>query len=92
MNQLDKKYQILKKRLDALNYNFPFNEFSTSLVEKLLNDLIKTTENLQSLKNSIKDSNFTEKNEFLKFENNKLISENNLIHFEIIKIKENNDI
>ena len=43
---LEKKYLSLKKRLDALHYCQPLGIDSVGLVEKLLNDLIKTTEGL----------------------------------------------
>jgi centrosomal protein CEP135 len=47
-NNSDKKYLLLKKRLDSLHYSYPFSIDSSSLVEKLLNDLIKTTEAFSS--------------------------------------------
>ena len=41
---VERKYLQLKKRLDALHYCQPMGVDSVFLVEKLLNDLIKTTE------------------------------------------------
>lgn len=40
----EQKFLFLKKRLDACHYCQPFTIESAALVEKLLNDLIKTTE------------------------------------------------
>ena len=48
-----KNYLLLKKRLDALHYCQNLTIDSASLVERLLNDLIKTTEGYQNLKKSI---------------------------------------
>jgi centrosomal protein CEP135 len=43
----------VRKQLDALHYCLPFNVQSTALVEKLLNDLLQTTEGYQKLKAEI---------------------------------------
>ena len=40
----ERKFLLLKKRLDALHYCYPVSLDSSALVEKLLNDLVKTTE------------------------------------------------
>ena len=58
------RYQSVRKQLDQLHYCLPFSKYhllmkypidteSTSLVERLLNDLLKTTEGYQKLKNEI---------------------------------------
>ena len=60
------KYQAVRKQLDSLHYCLPFSKSnlpdlirvfadveSCELVEKLLNDLLKTTEGYQTLKNKI---------------------------------------
>ena len=49
-NSSDKKFLLLKQRLDGLHYCQPLTIDSASLVEKLLNDLLKTTETNQNLK------------------------------------------
>ena len=38
------RYQAVRKQLDSLHYCYPFNVQSSELVEKMLNDLLKTTE------------------------------------------------
>lgn len=43
----ERKFLLLKKRLDALHYCQPLNLEACPLVEKLLNDLVKTTEGFQ---------------------------------------------
>lgn len=40
----EKKFLLLKKRLDSFHYFQPLAIESAALVEKLLNDLVKTTE------------------------------------------------
>lgn len=54
----EKKFMLLKKRLDALHYCQPFTVESASLVEKLLNDLIKVNEGYQSLKKNNENLQF----------------------------------
>ena len=46
----DKKYLTLKKKLDALHYTQPLGVESVNLVDRILNDLIRTTEGFQKLK------------------------------------------
>lgn len=48
--EVDKRFLFLKKRLDALHYCQTLSVESCPLVEKLLNDLVKTTEGFQLLK------------------------------------------
>ena len=38
------RYQAVRKQLDQLHYCLPFNVHSTELVERLMTDLLKTTE------------------------------------------------
>ena len=44
----EKKFLLLKNRLDKLHYYQPLTIESAALVERLLNDLIKTTEGFQN--------------------------------------------
>ena len=46
----ERKFLALKRRLDALHYQQPLTMESAALAEKLLNDLLKTTEGFQRLK------------------------------------------
>ena len=48
--QAEKRFMSLKKRLDALHYCQPLTIESAALAEKLLNDLLRTTEGFQKLK------------------------------------------
>ena len=69
---------------------------STNLVERLLNDLLKTTEGYQKLKNEILVLKHDEKlNQQallpLQKENEKLVKENNKLHHQIIQTKEERD-
>jgi centrosomal protein CEP135 len=94
--QAERKYLMLKKRLDALHYCYPLSPESTTLVEKLLNDLIKTTEGFQGLKKTneeliSKQIKEEQTQNYLKKENSKLTKENNDLHFEMMKIKEDLD-
>ncbi len=89
----DKKFNTLKKRLEALHYCQPITIESASLVEKLLNDLIKTTEGFQNIKKmneELKSSQFKgdQISEPLKRENARLTKENNDLHYDVMKIKE----
>ena len=49
-NAGERRFLLLKKRLDALHYCQPFGMESAALVEKLFNDLVKTTEGFQQIK------------------------------------------
>ena len=46
----EKKFLALKKKLDALHYTQPLGVESVNLVDRILSDLIKTTEGFQKLK------------------------------------------
>lgn len=89
----DQRYQAVRKQLDQLHYCLPFNAESTHLVEKLLNDLLQTTEGYQKLKAEIQMVHHDEKlNQQalvpLQKENEKLTKENNKLHMQVIQTKE----
>jgi centrosomal protein CEP135 len=44
------RYNNVRRRLDQLNYKQGLDQKSVQLVEKMLNDLIRTTEGFQQLK------------------------------------------
>ena len=48
-----RKYQELKRKLDALHYCAPLSLDSTPLVDQILKDLLKTTEGFQQLKKQL---------------------------------------
>lgn len=42
--------ELLRRKLDALGYDHPVDEFSGPLVQKLVDDLVHTTESYRGLK------------------------------------------
>lgn len=92
----NQRYQAVRKQLDQLHYCLPFNVQSSALVERLLNDLLKTTEGYQKLKMQLDLVKHDEKlNQQallpLQKENEKLTKENNKLHFDVIQTKEERD-
>ncbi|CDW76514.1 centrosomal protein of 135 kda [Stylonychia lemnae] len=89
----NQRYQSIKQQLDQLHYSQPFNIESSALVERLLTDLLKTTEAYQKVKNELAIVNNENKlNQQallpLQKENERLSKESNVLHFDIIKAKE----
>ncbi|XP_075786504.1 centrosomal protein of 135 kDa isoform X4 [Pelodiscus sinensis] len=92
----ERKFINLRKRLDQLGYRQPLGVESLPLVEKLFSDLVHTTESLRSTKLSAgkiekECSNFDAILEPYKAENAKLTRENNELHLEILKLKEESE-
>lgn len=92
----EKRFKLLKKRLDALNFCEPLTIDSAALVERLLTTLLKTTEGFQTLKkrNIELEKNHSNQNlqlDPLKYQNKKLSKENNDLHYKMIKVKEDAD-
>ncbi|NXL95289.1 CP135 protein, partial [Alectura lathami] len=92
----ERKFVNLRKRLDQLGYRQPLGVESLPLVEKLFSDLVHTTESLRSAKLSAgkiekECSNYDAVLEPYKTENAKLTRENNELHLEILKLKEQSD-
>ncbi|XP_068536474.1 centrosomal protein of 135 kDa isoform X3 [Anas acuta] len=92
----ERKFVNLRKRLDQLGYRQPLGLESLPLVEKLFSDLVHTTESLRSAKLSAgkiekEFSNYDTILEPYKTENAKLTRENNELHLEILKLKEQSD-
>ncbi|EAS07050.1 centrosomal protein, putative (macronuclear) [Tetrahymena thermophila SB210] len=90
----ERKYLLLRKKLDELHYTQPLQIESAELVDKLLNDLLKTSEGFQKLKNKNQELEqqlcIIEKSlNPLKAENQKLMRENNNLQSEIILSSEN---
>ncbi|NXN28115.1 CP135 protein, partial [Nycticryphes semicollaris] len=92
----ERRFINLRKRLDQLGYRQPLGVESLPLVEKLFSDLVHTTESLRSAKlsagkNEKECSNYDAILEPYKTENAKLTRENNELHLEILKLKEQSD-
>ncbi|XP_075052089.1 centrosomal protein of 135 kDa isoform X2 [Mixophyes fleayi] len=92
----ERKFINLRKRLDQLGYKQPLGIESLPLVEKLFSDLVHTTESLRNAKlsagKSKKESkNFDDVIEPYKAENARVVKENNELHLELLKIREESD-
>lgn len=92
-SELEHAYNLLTNKLRKLNYNYPIGIESTQLVDKILTQLISTTEGYQKLSNkfnSLKTELDAEKKTCLPLrnENMKLVKENNELHLEMIKLRE----
>ncbi|XP_062991870.1 centrosomal protein of 135 kDa [Elgaria multicarinata webbii] len=89
----ERKFINLRKRLDQLGYRQPLGVESLPLVEKLFSDLVHTTESLRSAKLSAgkiekEYSNYDVVLEPYREENARLTRENNELHLEVLKLKE----
>lgn len=85
----EQKYHGLKSQLQALNYLQPLGVESAPLVEKLLEDLVMTTESYRNLERrankEAQSLNILQGQVLpLKNENSRLIRENNKLHQELI--------
>uniref|UniRef100_A0A8C6UP01 Centrosomal protein 135 n=1 Tax=Neogobius melanostomus TaxID=47308 RepID=A0A8C6UP01_9GOBI len=92
----ERKFVNLRKRLDQLGYRHPLGIESLPLVEKLFSDLVHTTESLRSAKLSVgktekEGKNFDVLLEPYKTENARLVRENNDLHLDLLKLKEDKD-
>lgn len=92
----ERKFSTLRKRLDQLGYRQPLGIESLPLVEKLFSDLVHTTESLKNLKQQVSKQ---DKEKFLyednvepyRSDNAKLVKENNELHLQLIKLREDTD-
>ncbi|XP_043985251.1 centrosomal protein of 135 kDa [Gambusia affinis] len=96
MSNAERKFLNLRKRLDQLNYRQPLGIESLPLVEKLFSDLVHTTESLRNAKLSAGKTEKESRNvdallEPYKAENARLIKENNRMHLELLKLREEKD-
>ncbi|XP_013391946.1 centrosomal protein of 135 kDa [Lingula anatina] len=90
---MQQKFANLRKRLDQLGYRQPLGVESLPLVEKLFADLIHTTESLKKSKlasggGSDEPQALSAQIEPYKSDNAKLVRENNELHLQHIKQKE----
>ncbi|XP_036970306.1 centrosomal protein of 135 kDa [Acanthopagrus latus] len=92
----ERKFINLRKRLDQLGYRQTLGIESLPLVEKLFSDLVHTTESLRNAKLSAgkteKESrNFDALLEPYRAENARAVRENNELHQELLKLREEKD-
>ncbi|NXQ53818.1 CP135 protein, partial [Anthoscopus minutus] len=92
----ERRFVNLRKRLDQLGYRQSLGVESLPLVEKLFSDLVHTTESLRRAKLSSgktekECSNYDTILEPYKTETARLTRENNDLHLEILKLKEQSD-
>ncbi|KAL3047427.1 hypothetical protein OYC64_021607 [Pagothenia borchgrevinki] len=95
-NNAERKFVNLRKRLDQLGYRHPLGIESLPLVEKLFSDLVHTTESLRNAKLSAgktekETRNFDAVLEPYRAENARAVRENNELHLELLKLKEEKD-
>ena len=94
--QAQQKFTNLRKRLDQLGYRQTLGLESLPLVEKLFADLVHTTESLKNTKLQLGKTEVETKDvdsaiEPYKSDNAKLVKENNDLHQQIIKHKDETD-
>ncbi len=101
------RFQAVRKQLDSLHYCQPFSKCpaplayccthadleSCALVERMLNELLKTTEAFQAIKNEnavlAQESTLNAQAQLpLQHENERLVKENNELHRQLIERKE----
>ncbi|XP_008301652.1 centrosomal protein of 135 kDa [Stegastes partitus] len=92
----ERKFINLRKRLDQLGYRQPLAIESLPLVEKLFSDLVHTTESLRNVKLSAGKTEKESRNldallEPYRTENAQVVRENNELHLELLKLKEEKD-
>ncbi len=94
----ERKFTNLRKRLDQLGYRQPLGLESVPLVEKLFSDLIHTTESLKNSKlqqsrgeSSSRGRSDADISESYRSDNAKLVRENNDLHLQLIRQKEESD-
>uniref|UniRef100_UPI00398F6C8A centrosomal protein of 135 kDa n=1 Tax=Pristiophorus japonicus TaxID=55135 RepID=UPI00398F6C8A len=92
----ERKFVNLRKRLDQLGYRQPLGIETLPLVEKLFSDLVHTTESLRNAKLSSGKTEKESKNldsvlEPYRAENARLVQENNKLHQELLRVKEESD-
>ncbi|KAI3369003.1 hypothetical protein L3Q82_025978, partial [Scortum barcoo] len=96
MSSAERKFVNLRKRLDQLGYRNPLGIESLPLVEKLFSDLVHTTESLRRAKLSAGKTERESRNvdallEPHKADNARLVQENNELHLQLLKLKEEKD-
>ncbi|XP_059197892.1 centrosomal protein of 135 kDa [Centropristis striata] len=95
-NSAERKFVNLRKRLDQLGYRHTLGIESLPLVEKLFSDLVHTTESLRNAKLSAGKTEKESRNvdallEPYRAENARVVRENNELHLELLKLREEKD-
>ena len=90
----DKAFVALRNKLNCLHYCQPLSKESCALVERVLGDLLATTELYQrtKLRAEKAEAQITQEQialQPLKKENARVVRENNALHREMIQVKEN---
>ncbi|KAK3289417.1 hypothetical protein CYMTET_3154 [Cymbomonas tetramitiformis] len=86
----------LRRKLESLNYGDTFDLSSVPLIQKLLDDLVHTTESYRALKlrnssSSHELETYKAKLDVLYQDNARLLKENNALHLQLIKDAEGGD-
>lgn len=89
-----KRFVALRNKLNCLHYSQPLSKESCPLVEKMLGDLLATTDLYQRTKVKLEQAEAQIRREQialvpLKKDNARIVKENNALHKEIIQVKEN---
>ena len=92
----DRKFTNLRKRLDQLGYRQALGIESVPLVEKLFTDLVHTTESLKNVKVQLnrrekEKATYEDNAEPYRSDNAKLVRENNELHLQLIRVKEDSE-
>ncbi|KAF6733117.1 Centrosomal protein of 135 kDa [Oryzias melastigma] len=92
----ERKFVNLRKRLDQLGYRQPLGIESLPLVDKLFSDLVHTTESLRNAKLTAGKTQKESRNvdallEPYRAENARLVRENNELHLDLLKLREEKD-
>nr|ANN83882.1 Cep135 [Patiria miniata] len=91
----EQRFTALRKRLDQLGYRQALGIESLPLVEKLFNDLVHTTSSLKNAKlqasRTVEDKPPVCTDEAYRSDNAKLVRENNDLHLQLIKLKEDSE-
>ena len=95
-NNTEAKFGVLRRRLDQLGYKQPLGLDGVPLTERMLCDLLHTTESLREAEHQLSTHQrerdvFSQHVEPYQQDNAKLVQENNSLHSQIIRAKEGNE-
>ncbi|XP_061593990.1 centrosomal protein of 135 kDa isoform X3 [Cololabis saira] len=92
----ERRLVSLRRRLDQLGFKQTLGTESLPLVEKLLSDLVRTTESLRDARLSAGKNEKDSRNvdallEPYRTENGRLVKDNNELHLQLLKLREDRD-